>query len=112
MKTDSVYRSPGELPYHYAPMKPLRIVHNIDEIKTANSSFLAFREPSTTPISRYTKVLSKTGDLKEAAANFFSDLIELDREDVEIIYAERVPETGIGKAIMERLKKASKKGAK
>jgi len=112
IKVDSVYRSPGELPYHYAPMKPLRIVHNIDEIKTANSSFLAFREPSTVPISRYTKVLSKTGDLKEAAANFFSDLIELDREDVEIIYAERVPETGIGRAIMERLKKASKKGAK
>jgi L-threonylcarbamoyladenylate synthase len=112
IKTDSVYRSPGELPYHYAPMKPLKIVHNTDEVKTANSSFLAFREPSTVPVSRYVKILSKTGDLKEAAANFFSNLIELDREDVDIIYAERVPETGIGKAIMERLRKASKKGTK
>jgi L-threonylcarbamoyladenylate synthase len=112
IKTDSVYRSPGELPYHYAPMKPLRIVHTADDVKTANSSFLAFREPAMIPISRYMKVLSKTGDLKEAAANFFSDLIELDREDVDIIYAERVPETGIGKAIMERLRKASKKGVK
>jgi L-threonylcarbamoyladenylate synthase len=101
------------LPYHYAPMKPLKIVHNIDEVKTANSSFLAFRQPATLPISRYLKVLSKTGDLKEAAANFFSDLIELDHhDDIEIIYAERVPEEGIGKAIMERLRKASKKGAK
>jgi L-threonylcarbamoyladenylate synthase len=112
IKADSVYRSPGELPYHYAPMKPLRIIHTADDVKTANSSFLAFREPATTPISRYTKVLSKTGDLKEAAANFFSDLIELDRDDIDIIYAERVPETGIGKAIMERLRKASKRGAK
>jgi L-threonylcarbamoyladenylate synthase len=112
IKTDSAYRSPGEMPYHYAPMKPLRIVHNTDEVKTANSSFLAFREPVTIPISRYTKVLSKTGDLKEAAANFFSDLIELDRDDIDIIYAERVPETGIGKAIMERLRKASKRGVK
>ena len=112
IKTDSVYRSPGELPYHYAPMKPLKIVHNADEVKIANSSFLAFREPLTTPVSRYMKVLSTTGDLKEAAANFFSNLIELDRDDVDIIYAERVPETGIGKAIMERLRKASKKGAK
>ena len=68
--------------------------------------------PRQLPISRYLKVLSKTGDLKEAAANFFSDLIELDRDDVDIIYAERVPETGIGKAIMERLRKASKKGVK
>jgi L-threonylcarbamoyladenylate synthase len=110
IKADSVYRSPGELPYHYAPMKPLRIVRTADDVKTANSSFLAFREPARMPISRYTKVLSKTGDLKEAAANFFSDLIELDRDDIDIIYAERVPETGIGKAIMERLRKASKKG--
>jgi L-threonylcarbamoyladenylate synthase len=112
IKTDSVYRSPGELPYHYAPMKPLKIVHNVDEVKTANSSFLAFRQPVTLPISRYLKVLSKTGDLKEAAANFFSDLIELDHDDIDIVYAERVPEVGIGKAIMERLRKASKKGAK
>jgi L-threonylcarbamoyladenylate synthase len=111
-KTDSVYRSPGELPYHYAPMKPLKIVHNADEITTENSSFLAFRESPTRPVSRYVKMLSKTGDLKEAAANFFSDLIELDRLDIDIIYAERVPETGIGKAIMERLRKASKKGVK
>ncbi len=110
IQTDSLYRSPGELPYHYAPTKPLRIIHSADEIKAANSSFLAFREPAEKPVSRYIKVLSKTGDLKEAAANFFSDLIELDRDDVEIIYAERVPDTGIGKAIMERLKKASKKG--
>jgi L-threonylcarbamoyladenylate synthase len=109
---DSVYRSPGELPYHYAPMKPLKIIRNLDDVKTANSSFLAFREPAIKPISRHLKVLSKTGDLREAAANFFSDLIELDRDNIEIIYAERVPETGIGKAIMERLRKASKKGAK
>lgn len=110
IKTDALYRSPGELPYHYAPAKPLDIINSVDEIKIANSSFLAFREPAVKPLSRYVKVLSKTGDLKEAAANFFSDLIELDRDDVEIIYAERIPDTGIGKAIMERLKKASKKG--
>jgi len=110
--TASGCRSPGELPYHYAPMKPLKIVHSVDEVKTTNSSFLAFRKLEKLPISRYVKVLSATGDLKEAAANFFSSLIELDREDVDIIYAERVPEIGIGKAIMERLKKASKRGVK
>jgi L-threonylcarbamoyladenylate synthase len=112
VNTDSGCRSPGELPYHYAPMKPLKIVHSVDEVKTTNSSFLAFRKLEKLPISRYVKVLSATGDFKEAAANFFSSLIELDREDVDIIYAERVPEIGIGKAIMERLKKASKKGVK
>ncbi|MCX5799466.1 MAG: hypothetical protein NTU90_07910 [Proteobacteria bacterium] len=35
--------------------------------------------------------------------------MELDREDVDIIYVEKIPEIGLGKAMMERLKKASKK---
>jgi L-threonylcarbamoyladenylate synthase len=109
IEESSLCRSPGELPYHYAPAKPLKIIHNMDEIKTANSSFLAFRTPERPSISRHVKVLSETGDLKEAAANFFSSLIELDREDIDIIYAERVPEVSIGRAIMERLRKASKK---
>jgi L-threonylcarbamoyladenylate synthase len=55
------------------------------------------------------RVLSEQGNLREAAARFFSSLIALDREGAKIIYAEKVPETGLGKAIMERLKKAAKK---
>jgi L-threonylcarbamoyladenylate synthase len=106
---DSLCRSPGELPYHYAPAKPLKIIHGVDEVKTANSSFLAFKSLERPTISRHVKVLSETGDLREAAANFFSSLIELDREDIDVIYAEKVPEVGIGRAIMERLRKASKK---
>jgi len=55
------------------------------------------------------RTLSPGGDLREAAANFFSFLIELDREDVDIIFAEQLPELGLGKAMMERLKKAARK---
>jgi L-threonylcarbamoyladenylate synthase len=106
---NDVCESPGQLPYHYAPMKPLKIIDTIDDINNMHSSFLAFKKPSKTPISKYFKVLSSLGNMREAAANFFSYLIELDREDVDIIYAESIPETGLGKAMMERLKKASKK---
>ncbi len=56
-------------------------------------------------------MLSPAGDLREAAANFFSYLIDLDREDVDVIYAEQMPEVGLGKAMMERLKKAAKKSS-
>ncbi len=101
--------APGELPYHYAPHKPLVLVHTQQEVLEARSSFLAFRQPATRPLSRYVKVLSDRGDMREAAARFFSCLIELDREDVEVIYAERIPETGLGKAMMERLRKAAQK---
>jgi L-threonylcarbamoyladenylate synthase len=106
---DGVIDSPGQLPYHYAPHKPLTIISGLEEIRTAASSLLAFRTPPKTPLSRHMKILSPAGDLREAAANFFSYLIELDRDDIDIIYAEQVPEAGLGKAMMERLKKAAKK---
>ncbi|MCX8022364.1 MAG: L-threonylcarbamoyladenylate synthase [Syntrophorhabdaceae bacterium] len=101
--------APGELPYHYAPHRPLRIIDGVEEIGEHDSSYLAFTSPDFNPKSKYTKVLSPSGDMREAAANFFSYLIELDREDVKIIYAQRIPKHGLGKAMMERLEKASKK---
>ncbi|OPY73096.1 MAG: Threonylcarbamoyl-AMP synthase [Syntrophorhabdus sp. PtaU1.Bin050] len=106
---DNVCEAPGELPYHYAPMKPLKIIDNIDEITVRASSYLGFRETEKRPPSRYVKYLSHDGDMREAATNFFSHLIELDRQDVDVIYAERIPEQGLGKAMMERLAKAAKK---
>lgn len=108
-KDDGACESPGELPFHYAPARPLKIITSADEIRNTNASFLAFRKPAGRPAARHIRVLSPGGDLREAAANFFSYLIELDRHDVDVIYAEKIPEQGIGKAMMERLRKASKK---
>ena len=106
---DGTIDSPGQLPYHYAPHRPLAIIKTLDEARASASSLLLFRTPSKIPVSKYTRILSPAGDLREAAANFFSYLIELDREDVDIIYAEQIPETGLGKAMMERLRKAARK---
>jgi L-threonylcarbamoyladenylate synthase len=101
--------SPGELPYHYAPHTPLKIVAGPEGIEAEDSAYLAFRTPASRVPSRYLRVLSEQGDLREAAARFFSSLIALDREGAKIIYAEKIPERGLGKAIMERLKKAARK---
>ena len=108
-KPSAVCEAPGEMPYHYSPMKPLSLVNGPGDIRERNSSYLAFREPAEPVAAKHVSVLSAAGDLREAASNFFSFLIELDRDDIDIIYAERVPENGIGRAIMERLKKASKR---
>lgn len=108
-RVDGTCKSPGELPFHYAPSRPLKIITSADEIRNKNASFLAFRNPVGETAARYTRVLSPGGDLREAAANFFSYLIDLDCHDVDVIYAEKIPEQGIGKAMMERLRKASKK---
>lgn len=106
---DGSCESPGELPFHYAPHRPLRIVSSPAEIRNPCSSYLSFRKPVGEPASKHVRVLSENGDLREAAAAFFSSLIELDSGDVDVIYAEKVPEIGLGRAIMERLRKASKK---
>ena len=104
--------SPGQLPYHYAPHRPLAIIKTSDEVNASASSLLLFRTPSKMPVSKHMRILSHNGDLREAAANFFSYLIELDRDDIDTIYAEQIPEIGLGKAMMERLKKAARKNFK
>ena len=108
-KTDDTCEAPGELPYHYAPLTPLAIVVGPEEIGVESSAFLSFAEPTSAVKSRFVKVLSQTGELREAAANFFSYLIQLDRKGTDIIYAQKMPEKGLGRAMMERLRKAAQK---
>ncbi len=108
-RNDLTCESPGQMPYHYAPHTPLAVIEGPGEITETNSAFLAFTQPRTAVKARYMRVLSEHGDFREAAARFFSYLIELDREGVAIIYAEKIPEKGLGKAMMERLEKASKR---
>ena len=56
------------------------------------------------------QVLSPARELTEAAANLFQAIRKLDKMHLDFIFAEPVPEKGIGLAIMDRLRKASKKG--
>ena len=51
--------------------------------------------------------LSSHQDLREAAANFFRYLRELDALGLDLIVAERVPSQGLGAAILDRLERAS-----
>ena len=51
--------------------------------------------------------LSERQDLREAAANFFRYLRELDALALDLIVAERVPLRGLGAAIMDRLQRAA-----
>ena len=51
--------------------------------------------------------LSASGDLEEAAANLFAMLRELDRPDFARIAVMRIPESGLGVAINDRLRRAA-----
>jgi L-threonylcarbamoyladenylate synthase len=108
-KTFDHCEAPGELPYHYAPHTPLRIVAGPEEIATEDSGYLSFASPVGNVRSRIVKVLSPSGEMREAAANFFSFLIELDQETTQVIYTQKIAEKGLGRAMMERLRKAAQK---
>ncbi len=99
--------SPGQLPYHYSPKTPLKILRNYKEVKKGiKAGLLAFKEAKEKEKFVKIEVLSEKGDLIEAASNFFSLLHKLDNAGLDIIYAEPVPEEGLGIAIMDRLYKA------
>jgi L-threonylcarbamoyladenylate synthase len=55
------------------------------------------------------EVLAPTGDLREAAANFFGALHRLDALGLDRIIARSIPEVGLGLALMDRLRRASAK---
>jgi L-threonylcarbamoyladenylate synthase len=104
-------QAPGMLKSHYAPLKPLFIddINTfIKKNKTKQIGVISFN--TTYPIEeKYLKILSPSSDLKEAAHHLFAAIRELDASDAEVIVAEKFPETFLGKAINDRLQRASVK---
>jgi len=100
--------SPGQLPKHYAPSVPLKIVKTEEIVvpRGVKAGLLAFKSKKGQGPFKKVEVLSSSGDLREAAANLFAALHRLEKAGLDIIYAEPVPEEGLGMAIMDRLRKA------
>jgi len=108
--TDDRLSAPGMLPRHYAPRTPIVLdwnEKNIEFYKNKNIGMLAFREKENHLKISHTEVLSKKGDMREAAANLFAAIRRLDALNLELILAEPIPEIGLGRAIMDRLRRAS-----
>lgn len=104
--------SPGLLSRHYSPRTPFIILSgDLPKIDPGKKiGFLAFQKPPKSGIFQTVEILSPSGDLREAAVNLFACLHRLDNANLDIIYAEPVPEEGLGRAIMDRLRKAAGKG--
>ena len=54
-------------------------------------------------------LLSPSGSLGESAAGLFRAMRLLDQSDLDVIIAQRFPDTGIGRAINDRLERAAYK---
>ena len=101
--------APGQLLFHYSPRMPLKFFDKKFLDKEKKIGMLFFKENKIDFPFTETKILSSTGDLREAAANLFSHLHELEKENLDLILVEAIEEKGLGRAIMDRLRKAAKK---
>jgi len=103
---DTAPEAPGMLRSHYAPNAQLRL--NATTIH-AGEALLAFgmTPPEGAGNAAETINLSPEGDLVEAAARLFTALRTLDASGAETIAVQPVPETGLGEAINDRLRRAA-----
>ena len=95
--------SPGMLASHYAPSLALRL--DARAVRP-DEALLAFG-PQPLSGAAETISLSPSGDLVEAAANLFAALRALDRPEFGAIAVMPIPETGLGRAINDRLRRAA-----
>lgn len=99
----------GQFKKHYSPEHRVVIVRDESKIRdNLTSAYIAFNKK---PQKKYkiVKILSPSSNLKEAAHNLFTFFHELDSKKIKKIYVELLPETGLGIAINDRIRKASGK---
>ncbi len=99
---DAAVTAPGMMAHHYATRLPLRC--DVAELKPGEA-LLAFGRHGFIGATAE-RNLSPTGNLREAAANLFAMLHELDRPEFTGIAVMPVPDEGLGRAINDRLRRA------
>ncbi len=98
VKAAETVEAPGQLPRHYSPGKPLRL----DALRAKAGEYLiGFGEVEGDC------TLSANGDLAEAAARLYACLHLAAQSDCPRIAAAPIPRSGVGKAINDRLRRAS-----
>jgi len=98
--------APGMLASHYAPGARVRL----DAMSVEpGEALIRFGAPTVDGMERAAIVLdlSRTGDLAEAAANLFDYMKRADASGAASIAFSGIPDTGLGEAINDRLRRAA-----
>lgn len=100
-------KAPGQLKSHYAPRKKI-IIGKMEELlqqyPALEAGLLTFQDDFNSP---FQFILSPSGNMEEAAKNLFTALRVFDAMPIDFILAEFVPDHGLGRAINDRLRRAS-----
>jgi L-threonylcarbamoyladenylate synthase len=109
-------QAPGQLESHYAPLTPLILLEKPEDFQPEEGKrygLLSYRGEDDSPYValhdwEIVESLSPgSGKLAEAAIRLFFVMRLLDEAGLDAIIAEPVSETGLGVAIMDRLRRAS-----
>ena len=98
-----IIKSPGSFKKHYSPNIPMYL----DRKKCPRGyAFITFGPQY--PVTRNSFNLSKKSNLNEAAKNLYKFFRKIKKKGFKKIYVSKIPNKGIGYAINDRLKHASK----
>ncbi len=108
--------APGMMEFHYAPKKPLTLIkESVLESEFTPAYFtskavICFSEIQEAQLLKRgatdIHVLSKSGNMQEAARNYFETLRKIDHSDLKGIICIEVPEEFLGRALNDRLRRA------
>ena len=97
-------KAPGQLKLHYSPGIPVKMNRkNIEK----HQALIGFGKKFKVGINYFN--LSKKGNLKEAANNLYKTMRKIRKRNFKSIAVVKIPNTEIGYAINDRLRKASGK---
>lgn len=103
-----VVRSPGLKHRHYSPRANVVAVAWPPDSAPPKSAYIGLTLPQQSASFELTKIVRDPEDYAHELFRFFRDC---DAIGIDIIYCQTIPETGVGKAVMDRLRRASE-GAK
>jgi L-threonylcarbamoyladenylate synthase len=99
----------GMVKYHYATETPLYFMDSNQMEFQETDGVILFSPEKISALSIESFVLSKNGDMNEAAKNLYAALHEMDKRNCKRIFIEEFPNVGLGKTMNDRLKRATAK---
>ena len=107
-KPGQAMQAPGQCDTHYRPQVPLYFGEIPEGYKLpARTVRIAFgKQAGAIPA---TVNLSESGDMTEATSKLYAYMHDLDKPEYDLILVDPIPNTGVGMALNDRLKRASVK---
>jgi L-threonylcarbamoyladenylate synthase len=105
--------APGMMKKHYAPKTNFILTDSIENeiVKHINLKIgiLTFNKNYDSGFIKSIEILSTTSNFKEASKKLYAAMHRLDKQNLDLIIAEKFPDYDLGKSINDRLTRAAEK---